>query len=55
MSEQVLQELYDSIIKGDRKTSKEKVQAALDAGLAPDTILKDGMIAAMTKVGELFS
>ncbi len=55
MTEQVLQELYDSIIKGDRKTAKDRVQAALDAGLAPDTILKDAMIAAMTKVGEMFS
>ncbi len=55
MAEQVLQELYDSIIKGDRKTAKDRVQAALDAGLAPDMILKDAMIAAMTKVGEMFS
>lgn len=55
MSEQVLQELYDSIIKGDRKAAKDHVQAALDAGLAPDMILKDAMIAAMTKVGEMFS
>jgi 5-methyltetrahydrofolate--homocysteine methyltransferase len=55
MTEQVLQELYDSIIKGDRKTAKDRVQAALDAGLPPDTILKDAMIAAMTKVGEMFS
>ncbi len=55
MPEQILQELYDSIVKGDRKTAKDRVQAALDAGLPPDTILKDSMIAAMTKVGEMFS
>lgn len=55
MPEQILQELYDSLVKGDRKTAKDRVQAALDAGLPPDTILKDSMIAAMTKVGEMFS
>jgi 5-methyltetrahydrofolate--homocysteine methyltransferase len=55
MAEQMLQELYDSIVNGDRKSAKDRVQTALDSGLQPETILKESMIAAMTKVGEMFS
>jgi 5-methyltetrahydrofolate--homocysteine methyltransferase len=50
----MLQPIYDSIINGDMKTAPSHVQAALDAGLQPDTILNDGMIAAMSEVGRLF-
>ena len=49
-----LQQVYDSVINGDMKQTASLVQAALDAGLDPAVILKDGMIAAMKEVGRLF-
>jgi 5-methyltetrahydrofolate--homocysteine methyltransferase len=52
--EQVMQELYTSILNGDNKTVAQKVQAALDAGIDASRILNEGMIAAMAEVGRLF-
>jgi 5-methyltetrahydrofolate--homocysteine methyltransferase len=52
--EQVMQELYTSILNGDNKTFAQKVQAALDAGIDASRILNEGMIAAMAEVGRLF-
>lgn len=46
--------IYESILEGDMQKAPERVQAALDSGLTPDVILKEGMIAAMTEVGRLF-
>ena len=46
--------LYNAIIKGDVVGTKDEVQAALEAGLEPCTILADGMIAAMKEVGTRF-
>ena len=52
--EQVLKEIYDTVINGDNHATPEKVQAALDAGLDPGEILNNGMVAAMGEVGRLF-
>jgi 5-methyltetrahydrofolate--homocysteine methyltransferase len=52
--EQVMQELYTSILNGDNKTVAQNVQAALDAGIDASRILNEGMIAAMAEVGRLF-
>jgi 5-methyltetrahydrofolate--homocysteine methyltransferase len=52
--EQVLKELYDTIINGENSATPEKVQAALDAGMEPGAILNEGMVAAMSEVGRLF-
>ena len=49
-----MKELYDSIINGDAQEAKEKVQAALDAGIDPSSILNDSMVKAMAEVGRLF-
>jgi 5-methyltetrahydrofolate--homocysteine methyltransferase len=49
-----LQKIYDSVINGDMGQATAQVQAAIDAGLDPAVILKDGMIAAMKEVGRLF-
>ncbi len=46
--------VYNAVIEGDAKETKAGVQAALDAGVPADTILKDGLIAAMAEVGRLF-
>ncbi len=49
-----LQALFDAIIDGDRDAAKEKVNAAIAAKIDPETILKTGMIGAMTEVGRRF-
>lgn len=52
--ETILKEIYENVMNGDQKAVPAKVQVALDAGIAPATILNDGMIAAMNQVGKLF-
>ncbi len=49
-----LQEISQSILDGKMETAKTKVQQALEAGLKPAVILNEGLIAAMTKFGQLF-
>ena len=49
-----LQEIYDGILNGDNKAVPAKVQAALDSGIDPSSILNMGMVAAMAEVGRLF-
>jgi len=46
--------VYESVRDGDAPGAVASVQAALDAGVAPATILNDGCIAAMGEVGSLF-
>ena len=52
--EEVLQKLYNAVLEGDFDGVKTNVPAALEAGLDPNVILNDGMIAAMREVGALF-
>jgi 5-methyltetrahydrofolate--homocysteine methyltransferase len=47
----ILDAIFDSVLEGDIPGAPGLVQQALDAGLAPETILNDGMIAAMAEVG----
>lgn len=49
-----LKALSDSIIKGDQKTAVDVTKAALDEGVAPGTILADGLIAGMNVIGVRF-
>ena len=49
-----LDDLYEGILDGDIAVTPGNVQAALDASLAPDVILNEGMISAMSEVGQLF-
>ena len=49
-----LKALSDSIIKGDQKTAVDVTKAALDEGMAPGTILADGLIAGMNVIGKRF-
>jgi 5-methyltetrahydrofolate--homocysteine methyltransferase len=46
-----LKALSDSIIKGDQKTAVDVTKAALDEGMAPGTILAEGLIAGMNVIG----
>lgn len=54
MQEELLDAVFDAIMDGDIPGAPATVQAALDGGLDAETILRDGMIAAMTRVGELY-
>ena len=46
--------IYSAVLEGDAKAAQAGVQAAVDAGLPAETILKEGLIAAMGEVGRLF-
>ena len=52
--EEILKPVYQNILDGDLEGAKENVQAAVDAGLSADKILKEGLIPAMGEVGRLF-
>lgn len=52
--EELLQDIYTSILNGENTVVPAKVQTALDAGMDPARILNEGMIAAMAEVGRLF-
>ena len=54
MEEELLDAIYAAVLDGDIPAAPGAVQAALDAGLGPEKILSEGMIAAMAKVGELY-
>jgi corrinoid protein of di/trimethylamine methyltransferase len=47
--------IKDWVIKGKRKEAVETARAALAAGTDPGAIMKDGLIAAMSVVGQKFS
>ena len=49
-----LKALSEAIIKGDQKTAVDITQAAIDEGMAPGTILEDGLIAGMNIIGVRF-
>jgi 5-methyltetrahydrofolate--homocysteine methyltransferase len=50
----IVANLYNAILEGDASSTKEGVQAALDAGLEPGRILSEGMIASMKEVGKRY-
>jgi 5-methyltetrahydrofolate--homocysteine methyltransferase len=52
--EEVLQKLYNAVLEGDFDGVKTNVPAALEAGLDPNVVLNEGMIAAMREVGARF-
>ena len=49
-----LQAMTDAVQRGDRDAAVQTVQDALAAGLEPEQILNEGLIAAMSSVGEKF-
>jgi len=50
----LIQQIYDGVIDGDIQSVQTSVETALDTDINPETILNEGMIAAMTEVGRLF-
>jgi len=51
---QPIETIYSAVLEGDAAGAKAGVSAALVAGVAAETILKEGLIAAMGEVGRLF-
>jgi 5-methyltetrahydrofolate--homocysteine methyltransferase len=49
-----MQQLIDTVITGNAATAKAVTKAALTDGVAPETLLNDGLIVAMGVVGERF-
>ena len=49
-----LSELADAVIAGDDKRANELTQQAIDEGLAPQTVIHQGLCAGMDVVGEKF-
>jgi 5-methyltetrahydrofolate--homocysteine methyltransferase len=49
-----LNAIYEAVLEGNAKGADAGVRAALAAGIDADTILKQGLIAAMGEVGRLF-
>jgi 5-methyltetrahydrofolate--homocysteine methyltransferase len=50
----LLKSIYDGVMEGDQDAVMEGVRAALDGHVSAEVILKQGMMTAMAKVGELF-
>ncbi|MBE0535574.1 MAG: cobalamin B12-binding domain-containing protein [Phycisphaerae bacterium] len=49
-----LKALSEAVIRGDQKTAVEITRQAIDEGMAPGTILADGLIAGMNFIGVRF-
>ena len=52
--EPILEPLHDAILNGDVKAAMLALQIAMDAEIAPDRILNEGMVTTMKEVGQLF-
>lgn len=51
---ETIQSIYDSIVQGSQSGTVRGVQAGLESGIDPLTILYEGMVAAMGEVSRLF-
>jgi 5-methyltetrahydrofolate--homocysteine methyltransferase len=54
MDADTVKAIYSSIIDGEQVEAANSVKKALELGINPETILNDGMLAAMKEVGRLF-
>ena len=50
----ILEQLSETLQKGDQKQIVELVGQAFDAGMTPETVLNEGLIAGMDAVGQKF-
>ena len=50
----IIPQIYTAVLEGDANAVKELVQQGIEEGLAAQTLLNDGLIAAMNEVGRLF-
>lgn len=49
-----IQSIFEAILEGEADQVQTNIRAALDAGIEPNLVLNDGMIAAMREVGARF-
>jgi len=54
MMHPILQSIFEAILEGDADQVQTNIQAALQAGIEPNLVLNEGMIAAMREVGARF-
>jgi len=52
--EEKIQAVYEAVLNGAMADTSGLVQEAIDAGLEADVILKEGLIAAMSEIGQQF-
>ncbi len=52
--EAIIEKIYKSILNGDQAAVIEAVQEAIDTNIPAEKILKDGMMSAMVRTGDLF-
>ncbi len=50
----IIKEIYQNVLEGQSKQTAENVTTALEQGMNAETILKEGMVSAMSEVGRLF-
>lgn len=50
----VLEPVHEAVLEGDRENVTAVIEAALEAGQAPERVMQEAMIPAITQVGELF-
>jgi 5-methyltetrahydrofolate--homocysteine methyltransferase len=50
----LISDIYNNILEGQKTKAADNVNAALAEGIDPETILNEGMVAAMGEVGRLF-
>jgi 5-methyltetrahydrofolate--homocysteine methyltransferase len=49
-----LELIFEAILEGNKAVAQEGVQKAVDANIAPESILNEALIPAMTEVGHLY-
>lgn len=54
MSQEILNQLAENLIKGRAQQVKELTQKAVDAGVSPGEILDQGLVAGMSVIGDKF-
>ena len=54
MNTELLNEISENLQRGKAKVVKELVQKAVDEGIEPDAILKEGLLSGMNVIGEKF-
>ena len=52
--EEKIQAVYEAVLNGAMANTRGLVQEAIDTGLEADVILKEGLIAAMSEIGQQF-
>lgn len=50
----LIEEVRDAVIDGDARGTVARIERALDDGVDPERILRDGLIAGMAQVGRLY-